>query len=78
MGCVGGWIGNEVAAMVGSAYECTVVDYKLKTTETKRQRTECATVSDAQQRLLDGQRVVVAGSDMGQLRSRLAAWGVEG
>lgn len=59
------------------AYRCRVVDEtKLMTEYTSMLRTECATVDDAAQRLLRGESVTVAGSDMGQLRSRLASFGI--
>lgn len=48
----------------------------LHTQQATRPRTECATVADAQERLLRDEAVVVAGSDMMQLRSRLASFGV--
>lgn len=48
----------------------------LHTQQATRPRTECATVDHAAQRLRDGDTVVVAGSDMMQLRSRLASFGV--
>jgi hypothetical protein len=59
-----------------TAYECTVQAYRLTTTPTTRLRTDCATVDDAQARLERGESVVVAGSDIERLRSRLAAFGV--
>jgi protein involved in polysaccharide export with SLBB domain len=59
-----------------TAYQCTVQAYRLETTPTSRLRTDCATVSDAQERLQRGETVVVAGSDMAQLRQRLASFGV--
>ncbi len=59
-----------------TAYRCKVENFRLTTTETTRPRTECATVADAQERLLRDEAVVVAGSDMMQLRSRLASFGV--
>lgn len=59
-----------------TAYQCTVQEYRLVTTATTRLRTDCATVSDAQERLSRGESVVVAGSDMEQLRQRLASVGV--
>lgn len=62
---------------VTTAYTCKVVDgVKLTTEHTPRLRTECARVDDAADRLLRGQEVVVAGSDMGPLRSRLASFGI--
>ncbi len=64
---------------VTTAYTCRVVDeVKLIAEHTPRLRTECATVDDAAQRLLSGKAVTVAGSDMGQLRSRLASFGIGG
>lgn len=49
----------------------------LHTQQATRLRTECATVDHAAQALVnDGATVVVAGSDMMRLRSRLAAFGV--
>lgn len=59
-----------------TAYQCTVQEFKLETVPTSRLRTECATVSDAQERLSRGETVIVAGSDIMQLRSRLASFGV--
>ncbi len=61
-----------------TAYECKVEAYKLETKPTTKLRTDCATVSDAQERLERGETVTVAGSDMMQLRSRLAAFGISG
>lgn len=62
---------------VTTAYTCRVIDeIKLTTQHTPRLRTECATVDDAAQRLLRGESVTVAGSDMRQLRSRLASFGI--
>ncbi len=63
---------------VTTAYTCKVLDgIKLTTEHTPRLRTECTRVDDdAVQRLLRGQEVVVAGSDMGSLRSRLASFGI--
>ena len=59
------------------AYRCRVVDEtKLATEYTSMLRTECAAVDDAVQRLNQGETVTVAGSDMGQLRSRLASFGI--
>lgn len=59
------------------AYRCRVIDeIKLVTEHTSMLRTECATVDDAVQRLNRGEMVTVAGSDMGQLRSRLASFGI--
>jgi hypothetical protein len=53
-------------------------EYRLVTVATTRLRTDCATVSDAQDRLQRGETVVVAGSDMAQLRMRLASFGIDG
>lgn len=73
--------GNEGGSMaqggsVTTAYKCTVQAYKLETEATSRLRTDCATVPDAVERLERGETVTVAGSDMMQLRSRLAGHGV--
>lgn len=59
-----------------SAYRCQVVDGQLITLHEPRARTECATVDDAMQRLQCGAAVVVAGVDMGPLRTRLASFGI--
>lgn len=59
-----------------TAYECRVQADRLATVPVTRLRTECATVSDAQERLSRGESVVVAGSDMAQLRQRLASFGI--
>ncbi len=60
-----------------TAYRCKVIDgVKLTTMHDPKLRTECATVDDAMLRLQRGETVTVAGSDMGQLRSRLAGLGV--
>lgn len=62
---------------VTTAYTCKVIEEtKLTTKHTPTLRTECARVDDAAERLLRGQEVVVAGSDMGPLRSRLASFGI--
>lgn len=73
-----GEIDMAAGGSVTTAYTCQVVDeVKLTTKHTPRLRTECAKVDDdAVQRLLRGQEVVVAGSDMGPLRSRLASFGI--
>lgn len=63
-------------AEVKSAYKCRVVAYQLLTVHDPRERSECATVDDAVQRLTTGADVTVAACDMGQLRSRLASFGV--
>lgn len=59
-----------------TAYECKVQGDKLETKPTTRLRSECARVADAQEKLSRGETVTVAGSDIEQLRSRLAAFGV--
>lgn len=64
-----------------TAYRCWVVGYdqpggKLLTEHAARLRTECATVDDAVDRLIAGGTVVVAWSDIGQLRTRLAGFGI--
>ncbi len=59
-----------------TAYECTVQEYRLVTVPTTRLRTDCATVSDAHERLQRGETVAVAGSDIAQLRQRLASFGI--
>ena len=61
---------------VTAAYQCWVQAYRLETVQTSRPRTECATVDDARARLERGETVVVAGSDMQQLRGRLASFGI--
>jgi hypothetical protein len=61
-----------------TAFECSVQEYRLQAKPVTRQRTDCATVSDAQARLERGETVCVAGPDMAQLRSRLASFGVVG
>jgi hypothetical protein len=61
---------------VRSAYRCRVVDERMVTEHAPRLRTECATVDDAVLRLQRGEAVVVASIDMGQLRSRLASFGI--
>ena len=72
-----GEIDMAAGGSVTTAYTCKVVDeVKLKTEHTPRLRTECARVDDAAELLLRGQEVVVAGSDMGPLRSRLASFGI--
>lgn len=49
----------------------------LHTQQATRLRTDCAAVDHAAKALVeDGATVVVAGSDMQQLRGRLAAFGV--
>ncbi len=49
----------------------------LHTQQATRPRTDCATVDHAAQALVEeGETVIVAGSDMMQLRSRLASFGV--
>jgi hypothetical protein len=55
-----------------------VQEYRLQTKPTTKLRTDCATISDAQERLERGETVTVASSDMMQLRSRLAAFGISG
>ncbi len=59
-----------------TAYKCTVQADKLVTVSTTCLRTECARVADAQEQLSRGETVIVAGSDMQQLRGRLASFGV--
>ncbi len=65
-----------ISGSATTAYECTVQEYRLITTPTTRLRTDCATVSDAHERLERGETVTVAGSDMAQLRQRLASFGI--
>lgn len=75
------YLEEESMAVAGSAttaYECKMQEYRLVTVATTRLRTDCATVSDAQDRLQRGETVVVAGSDMAQLRMRLASFGIDG
>jgi hypothetical protein len=59
-----------------TAYRCQVVANELSAAFAPRVRTECATVDDALQRLERGDTVIVAGSDMAALRTRLARLGV--
>lgn len=59
-----------------TAYKCKVEADKLVTVSTTCLRTECARVADAQEQLSRGETVIVAGSDMQQLRGRLASFGV--
>lgn len=59
-----------------SAYRCQVQDYRLSTKHEPKRRSDCATVSDAVEQLQKGKSVVVANSDMGSLRSRLAGLGI--
>lgn len=73
--------GMAVSGGVTAAYRCFVLGYdqpggRLQKEYAPRLRTECATVDDAVRRLLDGATVVVAGCDMAQLRTRLAAHGI--
>lgn len=65
-----------VSGSVTTAYRCQVQEYRLTTVHDPKLRSECATVDDAIQRLERGEAVTVAGSDMGQLRSRLAGLGI--
>lgn len=57
-----------------TAYICVVQAYKLEVTPTTKLRTQCVKVADAFEALQRGETVTVAGSDMAQLRQRLAAF----
>lgn len=77
------WIqyNKELKAMADAggqraAYRCQVVGEQLVTVFAPQPQAECATVNDAVARLERGEAVVVASVDMGQLRSRLASFGV--
>jgi hypothetical protein len=59
-----------------SAYRCQVINDRMQTKHEPKARTECATIDDAVNRLQRGEAVVVANTDMGQLRSRLASFGI--
>ena len=60
-----------------TAYVCQVSGYELTVAPTTRLRTNCATVDHALEVLARGESVVVAGSDMAALRTRLQGAGVE-
>lgn len=62
-----------IAGGATSAYRCQVVDGTLEASSTTTLRSECTAVDDAFVRLGRGERVVVAGSDMAELRKRLGA-----
>lgn len=61
---------------VTTAYKCWVVAEQMFTQHTSRLRSECVKVDDAVARLGCGETVVVAGSDMAALRTRLAGLGI--
>ena len=65
-----------VSGGVTAAYRCQIVGGELTCESAARLRSECATVDDALKRLANGEKVVVAGSDMVALRDRLARAGV--
>lgn len=69
---------SQVSTTAGecTAYQCRVVGGELSVAFAPRVRTDCATVDDALQRLERGEAVIVAGSDMQALRTRLAVLGV--
>lgn len=64
-----------VSGSVTAAYRCQVSEYQLTATPTTVLRSECANVEAAVAILERGEACVVAGSDMAQLRQRLAGLG---
>ena len=59
-----------------SAYRCRVNEYQLEASPTAALRSECANVAAAVEILSRGEACTVAGSDMMQLRQRLAGHGI--
>jgi translation initiation factor IF-1 len=66
-----------IAGGITTAYQCKPVIINdrltLETTHTSYPRNLCASPADAYIRLLKGDTVTVAGSDMAALRSKIAA-----
>ena len=65
-----------VSGGVTSAYRCQVRDGRLETQHAPRLRSECNTIDEAVPHLERGEVVVIAGSDMGKLRTKLASYGI--
>ena len=65
-----------VAGGMTTAYKCQVQEYQLTATPTTYPKSNCVKVELALAQLQTGETVIVASSDIAQLRQRLAGLGV--
>lgn len=65
-----------IAGGMTQAWKCKMQEYQLTATQTTYPKADCTKVEPALAQLQAGETVIVAGSDIAQLRQRLDGLGV--